>query len=55
MTLDDHPRVVAQAGVDGVAERIGHAGDELLAHLGRDAVVEQLDADERHCGLLRLQ
>ena len=52
VAFDDHPRVVAQVGVDGVAERVGHPGDELLAHLRRDAVVEQLDADQRHDGLL---
>ena len=44
----------AEARVDGLAERVGQLLDQRGAHLRRDAVVEQLAADQRHDGLLSL-
>ena len=51
--LDDHPRVVPQARMRRLAERVRELLDERGARLVAHAVVEELDPDQRHSASFR--
>src|SRR5919109_1953271 len=48
VALDDDPGVVPEAGVRRLAQRVCELLDERRARLLVQAVVEQLDPDQRH-------